>query len=512
MKLNFDPYAILGVSSNASADDIKRAYRRLAQRFHPDVNPSKAAHQQFQDITTAYNLLSDESQRRIHDSQVLATRNPDDSYFTLRVTPSKRSIAIINEEQALYLLAEIFPAPTSNDAPRPDINLNLTLVLDQSNSMQGSRMERVKLAAQKIIDSLGPGDIISVVSFNDRATVIIPATRVQDKANLRARVSMIKAAGSTEMYQGLFAGVGQCRKFLGPRLINHVLLVTDGHTFGDQDRCFELAEIASREGIGISALGLGHDWNDDFLDKLTALTGGSTSFISSADVVTRFMDDHVRNLSSAFAERMFLSVASDPDVQLMMAFRLAPNPQPLEEQDGRIALSSLQANRPIAILLQFTIQENSKPGFRSVARLLVGGDILQNQDQAFRAVSDISIEAMVSPPSEEPPNVIMDALNKLTLYRMQERARDAMERGDVDEATKRLEYLATRLFELGENQLASQAEAEAKFVAKTRALSDEGRKTLKYSTRALISPDGLGDALSSFLADISSSSDIEDSD
>ena len=53
-----DPYKVLGVSKNASADELKSAYRKLAKKLHPDVNPGrKDIEQKFKDITAAYDFL-----------------------------------------------------------------------------------------------------------------------------------------------------------------------------------------------------------------------------------------------------------------------------------------------------------------------------------------------------------------------------------------------------------------------------------------------------------------------
>ena len=63
-----DYYEVLGVSKNASADDIKRAYRRMAMKYHPDKNPDdKEAETRFKECAEAYEVLSDPEKRRRYD-------------------------------------------------------------------------------------------------------------------------------------------------------------------------------------------------------------------------------------------------------------------------------------------------------------------------------------------------------------------------------------------------------------------------------------------------------------
>src|SRR5213076_2076413 len=63
-----DYYEILGIKRDAKPDEIKKAYRRLARKYHPDVNPGdKSAEERFKLITEAHDVLSDEKKRKVYD-------------------------------------------------------------------------------------------------------------------------------------------------------------------------------------------------------------------------------------------------------------------------------------------------------------------------------------------------------------------------------------------------------------------------------------------------------------
>jgi len=91
-----------------------------------------------------------------------------------------------------------------------------------------------------------------------------------------------------------------------------------------------------------------------------------------------------------------------------------------------------------------------------------------------------------NPSPEPPPTRILSALSRLTLYRMQERARSAADSGQFDEAVRHLQNLATHLLSKGEHSLAKTALFEAENLEKMHAWSASGNKDIKYHTRALL--------------------------
>lgn len=79
-----DYYEVLGIGKQADEKEIKRAYRKLAKKYHPDMNPGdKVAEQKFKEVTEAYNVLSDKEKKKYTISLVLRP-------LTRQATPGRR--------------------------------------------------------------------------------------------------------------------------------------------------------------------------------------------------------------------------------------------------------------------------------------------------------------------------------------------------------------------------------------------------------------------------------------
>ena len=80
-----DPYKILGVDKAATQDEIQKAYRKLAKKIHPDLNPgNKKAEEQFKEVASAHTLLSDEAKRKQYDAgeiDGLGAEKPRQNYY-----------------------------------------------------------------------------------------------------------------------------------------------------------------------------------------------------------------------------------------------------------------------------------------------------------------------------------------------------------------------------------------------------------------------------------------------
>jgi Ca-activated chloride channel family protein len=472
-----DLYACLGVARTASPEDIQLAFRQVARRFHPDTNPDPSAAEEFKLVAHAHDVLSDARQRADCD----AGTAPETIIVTLATTSSCEHLRPVGEPQAVYYLVNISAtAPAVFPAPP----LNVCLVIDRSTSMQGPRLDQVKAAAAQLIEGLKPNDQFSVVAFSDRAEVILSAQQSRNKSAAVSRVSTIAAGGGTEILQGLTAGLQELQNSFNGRAVNQLVLLTDGRTYGDEEDCLLLATLAEGDGITISGLGIGDEWNDEFLDRLAAATGGESSYIGSPPAVKKQLADQLHRLGNTMAQHLRLQVTCDPGVELHSAFRVAPNPGPLLPGMQPLRLGNLRHRDTVSVLLEFLVEKTSA-GIKNMARLSAISDVLSVGSTNERWQADLQLP-VAGKPAAVPPLAIIQALDKVTLYHLQEKAWAAMEGGDVARATRRLERVASKLLAGNEPELAGVVRGEIDRMGNTRHVSAEGRKRIKYGTRALI--------------------------
>jgi curved DNA-binding protein len=168
-------YEVLGVSRNASSEEIKQAFRRLARRYHPDVNPGdKSAEEKFKEINEAYDILSDDKKRRDYNSSSLrgASRR---SSTNGKVGTAARDMGAENPWQgnsgsrtataSRIRSGDAYRPGTSRTAkvisPRPvrrDVEARLTLPLEKA--YQGGK-ERIRLEDGRSLEVDMPPGIVT---------------------------------------------------------------------------------------------------------------------------------------------------------------------------------------------------------------------------------------------------------------------------------------------------------------------------------------------------------------
>ncbi|TMC21030.1 MAG: VWA domain-containing protein, partial [Chloroflexi bacterium] len=206
---------------------------------------------------------------------------------TLAHQVGKDFMPVTGGSQVAYVLIETKPTELMAQVRMP---LNFALVLDHSGSMKGAKLKNVKEAVKMVIDRLEPTDYISVVIFDDTCQVIIPSMPARDPVGMKAAIDRIRDAGGTTMSLGMIQGLNELRRWNIPNAINRMILLTDGVTYGDAERCRQLARDARAAGISIYPLGIGQDWDESLLDTIGEMSGGMPAeFIRNpSDAMTVF--------------------------------------------------------------------------------------------------------------------------------------------------------------------------------------------------------------------------------
>jgi molecular chaperone DnaJ len=140
-----DFYVILGVERAATSGDIKRAYKRLARRYHPDINPGdRTAAQQFRQIAEAYETLIDPDRRRRYDTVGLAAPAADLQVFGFEGFDF--SVAVSGSAAPTFgdLFAEVLQhreTGAARNAPERGADLHQTITLNFEDAMRGGGRE-----------------------------------------------------------------------------------------------------------------------------------------------------------------------------------------------------------------------------------------------------------------------------------------------------------------------------------------------------------------------------------
>jgi Ca-activated chloride channel family protein len=488
---DLDYYAILGIPRSASVEDIRRAYREAALRLHPDKNPGEEAAELFLQVNKAYEALSDAEQRSAYDQQLLAMEMElaSKASFRSRVIQSRKRLLQLDEPQVHYLLLDIEP---SQDLPEFRPPINLSIVMDRSTSMRGQRLDQLRSAVLKILQAMGEGDSTSIIAFSDRAELIVSPEQSREMSVARARLSLLQAGGGTEIGKGLEMGMEELQRNFSKEGVNHLILLTDGRTYGDEEMCIAMADRASEQGVIVHAVGIGSDWSDRLLDDLATRSGGSVAFLETPKSIMEVLDRIYAGMGRTVASRVRLGGSIAQQVDLRSAFRLLPEPMPMGDSLP-MALGHLPREGIIRLLLEVVIHPIGPMRELTLAHFTIDGDVLGREADSVALPLDVRIPVSNEPDPDPPPEEITSALSLISLYRLQEKARHEAELGQSAQAARRLENLATQLLAGGERELARAALSEADRLAQSRRLSTEGEKILKYGTRALLLPARTGE-------------------
>lgn len=370
--------------------------------------------------------------------------------------------------------------------------LNLCLILDHSGSMKGRPMETVKQAALQIIDSLSPGDRLSLIAFDHEAKVIVPNQQIENPANLKVEVNKLQTSGGTAIDEGMRLGIEELAKGK-ENAISQAFLLTDGENeHGDNDRCLKLAELAASYNLTLNTLGFGNHWNQDILEKIADGGGGTLSYIEQPEeAVSEFsrLFERVQSIGLTNAHLMIDLAPSVRLAELKPVAQVVPDTIELPVlQEGLqhiVRLGDLMVDAPRVVLANLYIGQMPE-GRQTIARLQVRYDSpATGEDDLFS--ERISIEANVMQAYQADLNAhVQQHVLALAKYRQTQIAEAKLKDGDRQGAATMLQHAAKTALQMGDKNAATVLQSSATQLQSGNELSEADRKKTRIVSKTIL--------------------------
>lgn len=305
----------------------------------------------------------------------------------LALTGLSLSVAPAQAEKPMTVVARLGqPVMKSGEAARNfvriDVNgcerdrsnrtsVNVAFVIDRSGSMRGARMAQAREAAIAAAKRLTRDDIASVVSFDDKVDVLVPAQPVNDHAPLVARIQQITERGSTAIHAGVTVGADEVRKFKDNRRLNRVVLLSDGIANIGPSRPEDFAVLGGAllaEGISVSTIGLGLGYNEDLMQKLARASDGNHAFAGDAADLIQIFNREFDDVLASCAQTVSVDIEFRPGVRPVRSL----------SRDGAIAGQTMQfrfnqiyQNTTHYVLLEVEVDRNLATGEQDLGHVRV---------------------------------------------------------------------------------------------------------------------------------------------
>jgi len=249
-------------------------------------------------------------------AQAASASTPPD--VTLRVTPERDYVYRLGPREVIVQVE--VEARKSDDARRAP--MNLAIVLDRSGSMEGAKLEKARQAAAMAVDKLGDDDIFSLVTYDDQTDLLIPPDRVggrDHREELKARIHRIQAGGSTALHAGVTLGAKQVRRFFEKERVNRVILLSDGIANVGPSSTSALSSLGHElrgDGIAVSTIGLGDDYNEDLMTALAEASNANYYYVKDAEKLPGIFSAELGAARSLLARSVVIRIETPEGVRL----------------------------------------------------------------------------------------------------------------------------------------------------------------------------------------------------
>ena len=417
--------------------------------------------------------------------------------FTLQ--SNRSGLALLDQPQLLYALVELAPQAALGSLRLP---LNFALVLDQSGSMAGEKLQTMKAAVLNILEQLEPGDVLAIVAFSSKAQVVAPASARRDLPAIRRSVEQLREGGGTNLAPALREALQQVLRHHDPHRVSRIVLLTDGEATDRLEDSRQAADEAGRHGIPIIGLGLGEEWKEDVLFELAdrsiqAPPGarvGFADYIPTPRDVSRIFQEVYQSMQMV-ARDVTVTVRLAQGVEARRVWQAAPLIRAAEDVFAREVIQGRAVVLPLGEMEKsgaaYLLELLAPPRPAGLVRLAQADVVYTLPDGGPEAVpqrlsADLVLEYGPQPASPALNGHVMNLVEKVQAFKLQNQALEEAQHGQVGSATRKLRQAVTILLAQGEPELAEQIQHEADQLEKSGKISNAGKKTMLLTSRKTV--------------------------
>ncbi|MCD4720142.1 MAG: VWA domain-containing protein [Desulfobacula sp.] len=395
-----------------------------------------------------------------------------------------RAVLLAGDSQNIVLKVTLDAPSAPVHVKRPPVNL--ALVLDQSGSMNGTKIEQAKAAAIEALTRLGFQDIFSVVVYDTNIHTIVPAQNARNIQGIIHTIQQIRAGGSTALFGGVSQGASEIRKNLENDYIHRIILLSDGLANVGPRMPEDLGRLGAaliKENISVTTIGVGTDYNEDLMARLAQKSDGNTYFVESGFDLPRIFSAELGDVLNVVAKKVKVIITLPDNVK----------PVNIIGREGRIRgkqielyMNQLYGDQEKYALVEVNIPKSTSGSRIKIAQVDVTYEnpFTRKQEQS----TGISYAGFSSDPEKVAGSTNIDVVREYQLNLnalSQEKAIELSDKGKKKEAVKELKQSAARLKGIGtmyrDEKLIKEAddlEIQAEMI-EAQGMSKKSRKVLR---------------------------------
>ena len=382
-------------------------------------------------------------------------------------------VMLAEEEGKAYIEIVLtgFTPPKQDRTP-----LNLALVIDRSGSMRGDRLEKAKEAALMVVDTLSEEDILTIVTYDTDVEVLVPPTRVQNRREIRRRISAITDRGSTALYAGVSQGIEEVQQNFSKQRVNRIVLLSDGKANVGPSTPDALAELGVRAGglgIPITTVGLGLGYNEDLMTQLALSSDGNHGFAEEAADLARIFQNELGDAMSVVANDVIIEIEFERGITPIRGLN---RPLSIKGNKAKLKLNQIYGDQKKNLLVEVKVPKGVAGKTKKLANVGV-------QYRNLYTKKKKSVRSPVAVKFSKSKKIVESRANKKVMVSVvealgNERQKNAIalrDKGKVKAAQRELEQASTYLRTNGKKYGSKKLEDFAEESAGDAAAMDDDR-------------------------------------